>query len=339
MAKKLFTEDLLVEIDRLRTLFTDHYRPACPFEFEQVAIMGRAGAQLERLQKLRVADMQRVMDRAELFFDADRPVTVEKLASRISRDPSRIAGELAQTKQGAEWLIGVLMGLLRIWRSDQIWNERQCRLASDALGIRIELRSQGEVSEAEARSLAERAEAEIQRLEEDLESHLIALDAGAQAMAMAGMPGAPDLETKQHRKYESTVRREYELARAALLASQARSLAEAVDPSAEVQQPPVASHRGPDRWSDPEPDFKWEDEADSEPAAEAPEVEESGLEVVEDTPGVEPVAVDEPAAAQAQAARVIPSVSKAAAVNDYQARQRRRAMQKAARKAARRKGR
>ena len=101
MAKKLFTEDLLIEIDRLRTLFTAHFRPACPFEFEQVAIMGRAGAQLERLQQLRLADMQRMMDRAELCFEQDRRAATEKLAARISRHPSRIAGELAQTKQGA----------------------------------------------------------------------------------------------------------------------------------------------------------------------------------------------------------------------------------------------
>ena len=153
----------------------------------------------------------------------------------------------------------------------------------------MEFRSQGDMTETEARRLAERAAAEIQRLQDELEDHLIALDAGAQAMAMAGMPGEPDLETKQHRKYENSVRREYELARASLLASQARTLAEAVDPPAEVQSP-TASHRGPDRWSDPEPDLDLDDEADLEPppgpAADASEADESGLEVVEDTPGL-----------------------------------------------------
>ena len=95
-------------------------------------------------------------------------------------------------------------------------------------------------------------------------------------------------------------------------------MAEAVDPPAEVQPPPVDAHRGPDRWSDPEPDLDLDHEADPEPppgpAAEAPEAYESGLEVVEDAPGVEPVARDEPATAHAQAARVVISASKAAAV-------------------------
>ena len=48
---------------------------------------------------------------------------------------------------------------------------------------------------------------------------------------MAGMPGEEDLETKKHRKYENSARREYELAKADLLASQKRGATGVADPA------------------------------------------------------------------------------------------------------------
>ncbi len=109
--------------------------------------------------------------------------------------------------------------------NDGSWNEVQSRFAADLLGIRRELRSTGGTTGAEpdrGRACPADGSREVERLEGLIKNSLTALDWGAQMMAMAGMPREPDGDSKQHRKYENSARREYELAKADLLASRAR---------------------------------------------------------------------------------------------------------------------
>ena len=70
MAKELFPEPLASEVRHWTAILADRFRPATPYEWAQITIMGRSGAQLERLRKLRLVDMQRAMDRAELCWDS-----------------------------------------------------------------------------------------------------------------------------------------------------------------------------------------------------------------------------------------------------------------------------
>jgi hypothetical protein len=341
MAKVLFEEDLLAEITRFTTLLTQEFRPATPYEVQQIAIMGRAGAQLDRLRKLRVADMQRAMDRAAVCWDTDRWAAADKLAARLSRDCGRVSSALAQTKQGASWLLNNWVGLQRAIEVNGAWDEEQCRLACDMLGIRPEVRCGGsKISPvADAAYLAKVAEQEISRLEELLENSLIDLDECAQAMAMAGLPGEPDAETRQHRKYEASARREYEEAKAELLASRARGAAGTAgpDPEPEPPAPPDAAPSSTD--PDPDPEQDPGPEAATEPAASAAASE---CLPPETAPAREETAV-EPAATmpQPQRARVATSFSRAAAPNGRRQpnRKARKAMEKQAREAARRKGR
>jgi hypothetical protein len=363
MAKDLLPEDLAEEVKKLRAILTDHFKPQNPYEFEQILIMGRAGAQLERLRQLRLVDMQRAMDRAELCWDSDRCVYSDALASRISRDPFRISRALARSKQGAEWLLRNLVDLRGILDSHGGWDEGQRRLAQDVLGIRHELRSPGgKIStETDARTLAAVVDHEIDRLQRLLENSLLALDGGAQAIAMVGMPGEEDPDSKKHRKYEASARREYEQAKADLLASQARVAAG--DNSPAPAPPPVTSpyDMGPDPDFDPEPDPEPEPEPAPQPAPSelqmlrskldtvlpepesAPEersADATSFRLVEVAPAVEPVSLAELAAVLPQTACVASSASRAAvAPKPRPDRRVRRAQEKLAREAARRKAR
>ena len=300
MAKKLLNEDLAAECRRLTALFTDHYLPTSPYEVRQVAIMGRAGAQLDRLSKLRLIDMQRGIDRASVCWNSDIYESICKIASRLSRDPARIVTTLAQTKQGAEWLSRNLRGLLQV--------------------------------------------REVERLEGLIEDSLTALDWGAQMMAMAGMPGEPDADSRQHRKYENSARREYELAKADLLASRARGEAGTADPAPEGAAPPVVASCGMD--GDPDPEEESEPEPTPRAVASAAAWEERPVDptpwrFTEVAPEAEPVSLREVAAVQPEQARVANNASRAAAPNQGRNRDRRKqhTLQKAARRAARRKGR
>ena len=64
------------------------------------------------------------------------------------------------------------------------WDEAQCRLAKDMLGIRLELRNAGGTvsTETDAATLVGAVEREVDRLQGLLESHLIVLDDGAQRL-------------------------------------------------------------------------------------------------------------------------------------------------------------
>ena len=128
----------------------------------------------------------------------------DKTAARLSRDPFRISRALARTKQGAEWLLQSWIDLRAVLDVNGGWDEAQCELARTCLGFAKSCGDGGKISiGTDAAVLAAVVEREVNRLQGLLESSLIALDGGAQAMAMAGMPGEEDPETKKHRKYEA----------------------------------------------------------------------------------------------------------------------------------------
>ncbi len=128
MAKELLPEPLASEVKQWTAILTDRFRPATPYEVAQIAIMGRAGAQLERLRNLRVVDMQRAMDRAALCWDTDRCSFTDKIAARLSKDPMRVSRALARTKQGRNgccrvgWAcVGSLTAMARGTKNSAAW--------------------------------------------------------------------------------------------------------------------------------------------------------------------------------------------------------------------------
>ena len=140
---------------------------------------------------------------------------------------------------------------------------------------------------------------EINRLQRLLQSHLIILDDGAQAMAMAGMPSAEeDPESKNHRKYETDARREYELAKADLLASQRRGTTGVADPVPAAATSPVATPR------DMDPDRNFEPEPEPAPEPEEPSAEPTPFHSVVLRPAVEPVSLADAVAVLLQTAFV-----------------------------------
>ncbi len=89
---------------------------------------------------------------------------------------------------------------------------------------------------------------------------------------MAGMPGEEDFDTKKHRKYENSARREYEQAKAELLVSQACGAAGVAAPAPPA---PVATpcDMGPESDFEPEPDP--EPETARQPVTAEPQVPRS----------------------------------------------------------------
>ena len=158
------------------------------------------------------------------------------------------------------------MGLRAALAVNGEWDEEQCSLARDLLAIRLELRHAGDAiaTGTDAAALAALCQREVDRLQELLENTLLALDDGARAMAMSGMPGEEDPDSKKHRKYENSARREYEQAQADLLASQAYRAGGIADPT------PAPAAAAPTEMG---PDSDFEPEPETEPETETSELE------------------------------------------------------------------
>ena len=91
-----FRRTFRTEADLYTAVLTERHRPTDAFEVKVIANMGRLGAQLERLHKLLVIDLQRTMDRAVLSWDRDREVYVDQLVEKLAPRCGRGAGPGAE---------------------------------------------------------------------------------------------------------------------------------------------------------------------------------------------------------------------------------------------------
>src|SRR6185312_10065419 len=161
--------------------------------------------------------LDRVIGRAEQFWELDRRSAAEDLGARLSKDPARIARALRRSRQGADWLIERWDALARIARLRGPWNEDQIRLALDLLGVAPELRQGSErVSDDDASAQVALAEREAARLRKEQADVLDDLDESDRAMTEAGMPIGEDATSARLRRYEASCRRVFNSAHSEL---------------------------------------------------------------------------------------------------------------------------
>jgi len=137
--------------------------------------------------------------RAELCWDADRRRAAGTLAASLPKDPARVAGLLAETRQGADWLLDRWDALVAILDAGGDWTDVQKTLALDLLGVPAEFRdgrtpldpAPGADAPARLRALAA---AESRRLRDHRAAALVELDDRDRALARLGKgPETPEL--------------------------------------------------------------------------------------------------------------------------------------------------
>jgi hypothetical protein len=217
-AQVVLPDDLAAIVTERTARFTAELVPTNLDEEMLVRVMALTSAQYERAASMAVADLQRVVDRAQFCWEQDRTKDVENLAARLGQDPSRVARALRTSRQGADWLIHRWQGLGEDLRSQGRWDDDQRRLAHDLLGAPLELRKGNFfVPEAnDAAGLSALVSREIARLRDDQEAVLDELDRADRAMAMSGMALYEDATTARLRRHESRFYRAYSKARADL---------------------------------------------------------------------------------------------------------------------------
>ena len=207
----IFPDDMAEVVENRVLAFSAEFAPTNAYETTLVRDMAVSSARIERCASLSVADLVRAANRAADHWDDDRSMSVEDYASRLGKDPSRIAAGLNRSRHGCEWLIPRWESLIELAETNGKWDENQRRLAHDLLGVPVELRPlDSRVPAADdATTLIAIARDEISRLNDRIESGLEALDDSERELAMLGMPMSEDIFTARLRKAESRARNDF----------------------------------------------------------------------------------------------------------------------------------
>lgn len=206
----LFPEELAAKIDQRAVEFERDFGPRPGFESFLVRDMAVASVRIERCAAQSIVDLQRVIDRAEVCWDADRRRMAVDLGAKLRLDPPRVAQALRSSREGADWMIARWEYLGATAQSGGGWDDDQRRLAHDLLGAPPELRTGNfwVPAKEDIDGLANLAAREIEGLRASQTEVLDALDEASRAMSMSAMPQTEDAETARLRRYEGRCRRD-----------------------------------------------------------------------------------------------------------------------------------
>jgi hypothetical protein len=208
-AKVLLPDDLVDAVAARTAEMTAQHAPANPYESWLVGEMANAAAKLQRSDELMIIDLERVIDRAHLCWEADRGKEADALGARLPKAPWRVARALARSRQGSDWMIMRWESLDAALRCNGGWDEAQRSLAFDLLAVDPELRlgSDRLPPEGDADALADLVAEQLESLRYVQEVSLVPLDRAEREMAAAGMPLTEDACTARLRRYEAAQRR------------------------------------------------------------------------------------------------------------------------------------
>jgi hypothetical protein len=187
-------------------------------------------------------------ERARTQWDADRRCQADELASRLAREPHKLARRIAGTPQGCELMLECWRGLSSSLERHRTWTDAQRSLALDLLGIRPELRDAetpvdpagGDALEARRAVVA----SEIGRLESLRDGALRERDAAERALAESTLGAELTRPLQLMHRYEMAALRREERARRRLDAARA---------AREHDAPPAPRHADPAPAPQPAP--------------------------------------------------------------------------------------
>jgi hypothetical protein len=156
----------------------------------------------------------KVVIRAQRFWDDDRRLDAELLGEQLAKKPAATVNKLRQTPHGCDWLIGRWASLIRIAERPGGWDVDQKNLAFELLGVRPEDRANvpGETIDLDGKVIgiplghAEMARQQVAGLL--LRKQEVAdLDALDRAMALADYVDEPTPEIQRLRRTNSELHR------------------------------------------------------------------------------------------------------------------------------------
>jgi hypothetical protein len=214
-ATEVFPAHLESSIGKIQGELTEHYEPKSGIEQRLIREMAVNWAKLEYCEDLRKLDIDRVIQRVGLCWDSDQQAIADQLYGRLPRRPELVAPALARTRHGADRLVTDLKMLATIVKKKGALTERQHHRLYNLFGVPVDMRDGSDrVPPAnDGPAILALIAAEVERLEQLQVESLIDLDEQRKVLVLAAMPYAADAETKQLKRYETTIRNNLERAR------------------------------------------------------------------------------------------------------------------------------
>ena len=133
-AKALVPEDADAIMARADLMF-DALRPQNDFQCWLVDHAAVCSLRIDRCERIERRTRNKICLRAEVTWDEDRKLDVEKLAARLPKQPAEIVNTLRRTPHGCDWLIArwALLADAADKDIDKKWTEEQAALAFDLL--------------------------------------------------------------------------------------------------------------------------------------------------------------------------------------------------------------
>jgi hypothetical protein len=194
-----------VRIDTKEAELTADHKPKTALERILVTEIARATVQTSVCQEQLSLDHERVKEKGDSEWDADRRREVNTLAARLGKNPRRVVDDLEETLHGAEWCLDHWRGLRALIKQNGGLTEPQRQLCCDLMGLSPLLRDNYEQVPAcdDKEGLLALVARQIQRLETQVTLVLRERDNAARDEAQRGLPMPPDPTTKRIKSNES----------------------------------------------------------------------------------------------------------------------------------------
>lgn len=156
------------------------------------------GLRIDRLQRVERRRRLRRSIRAACFWEEDRRVEAERVASHLASDPGAVKFALEQTPQGCDWMIVRWKHLLAMAGTPTGWDDRDRGLAANLLAAPMDLRPRDPLAWcAEPAAVAGR---EIARLEAIRDGVVGDIDDFDRSNAEADLQHDPSAEGREIRR-------------------------------------------------------------------------------------------------------------------------------------------
>jgi hypothetical protein len=198
-----FPEDMQQLIDAKDDVLHAQFEPRNELEGILLEEIACASIQVRICESYVELDKRRVQKEAddEVGWTDSRRTDVNALAERLGRAPHRVAHQLEQSLQGAQYCLEHWVGLGDSVEANGRLTEEQRQFTFDLLGVSKLARDNTKKVPAgdDAEGLRDLIARQVKRLENRIESDLKSRDLRARAMARLGVAPPPDAETRRVR--------------------------------------------------------------------------------------------------------------------------------------------
>jgi hypothetical protein len=176
-------------------------KPTSELQSTAITELARASVQQDHCEDQLIVNEERLVGDVDVSWHDDQRAHVNRIAGRLAKAPERLAHELEQSLQGAEYCLECWIGLGDSVAANGKLTDEQRDLCFDLLGVSPLLRDNPRRVPAadDAEGLKRLIAQQVTRIQTRIETELKDRDVRAQERARSGVNAAQDAETRRVR--------------------------------------------------------------------------------------------------------------------------------------------